>query len=32
MNEKVKYIIELSKLVNNMTERGATQIEILNVG
>ena len=32
MKEKVKHIIELSKLVNNMTERGATQIEILNVG
>ena len=32
MGEKVKYIVELSKLVNKMAERGATQIEILNVG
>lgn len=32
MEEKVKYIIELSKLVCVMQERGATTIELLNVG
>ena len=32
MDEKVKHIIELSKLVCKMTEKEAPTIELLNVG
>ena len=32
MNEKVKFIVELSKLVCVMNEKGATKTELLNVG